>query len=245
MDVEICINADSPDQIRRDISAALAGGSSRVELCSQMALDGLSPTPEQITAARQAMGQQWGLMVMVRPRAGDFAYTKAELAQMLGEIAVAAQRGAVGVVLGLALGGEVAEATIVHLAEEAKRLGLSVTFHRAFDALSDPVAALPALISAGVDRVLTSGTPWGTPGGAEQGVDQIARYLKAAEGQLEFVLGGGVTPHNIAAILTRLPARPGELSVHAHGAVHRNGQVAPDLVAALVSQVKGEWRLGE
>lgn len=238
MDVEICINAESPDQIRRDIAAALAGGANRIELCSHMALEGLSPSPEQIAAARQAMGQQWGLMAMVRPRAGDFAYTNEELTQMLAEIALAAQAGADGVVLGLAHGGAVAEPIIVHLAEEAKRLGLSVTFHRAFDALTDPVAALPALISAGVDRVLTSGVPWGSPGGAAQGADQIARYLAEADGQLEFVLGGGVTPRNIGGILARLPARPGEISVHAHGAVHRHGQVDPNLVADLVAQAR-------
>ncbi len=60
-----------------------------------MHLDGLTPPRESIEAARLAF-QRPGLMVMVRPRGGDFCYSSDEIAEMRREIEIAAEAKADG-----------------------------------------------------------------------------------------------------------------------------------------------------
>ena len=77
--IEICIEAASEEGVKDAVRAAYLGGAATVELCSAMHLDGLTPDPQHIIAARQAFGNRPGLMVMVRPRAGDFCFSPAEV----------------------------------------------------------------------------------------------------------------------------------------------------------------------
>ena len=74
IEVEICINSDSEQKIADSVGAAYFGGASRVELCSAMHLEGLTPTIEQIKLARKAFKERPGLNVMIRPRTRDFCY---------------------------------------------------------------------------------------------------------------------------------------------------------------------------
>src|SRR5690242_15601959 len=77
--------------------AAAEGGADRIELCSALALGGLSPSPASAVAAIES-----GLVVhaMVRPRAGDFVYSPDDLALMVAEIRAFACLGVAGVVVG-------------------------------------------------------------------------------------------------------------------------------------------------
>src|SRR4051812_17327621 len=72
--VEIC--ATSIDEA----IAAESGGAHRVELCSWLELDGLTPEPELIAGARHHLTIP--VFVLVRPRAGDFTWDASELATM-------------------------------------------------------------------------------------------------------------------------------------------------------------------
>ena len=102
--VEICINSDNLTNVRQAVEVAYRGGASRVELCAAMQSHGLTPDPVHIHAARAAFHARPGLMVMIRPRAGDFSYTRAELDLMHRQIHEAAQAGADGVVFGVFAG---------------------------------------------------------------------------------------------------------------------------------------------
>ena len=64
------------------VGAAHRGGASTVELCGAMRCEGLTPRKEQIAEARKAFGDRDGLMVMIRPRAGEFNYSQSELKVM-------------------------------------------------------------------------------------------------------------------------------------------------------------------
>ena len=72
---EICINCDSIQNMKSDVSAAYTGGASTIELCGEMQFDGLTPPKESIIVARKIF-QRNGVMVMIRPRKGDFSYTE-------------------------------------------------------------------------------------------------------------------------------------------------------------------------
>jgi len=85
------------------------------------------------------------------------------------------------------------------LVATAKQHGLMVTFHRAFDTLTNPLSALEKLISLGVDRILTAGTPWQSGQSAVDGLNQLNTYLAHSANQIEIVMGGGVTLENAEA----------------------------------------------
>lgn len=234
--VEICIDASDAAAVERSVSAAYDGGAATIELCADMHLDGLTPSVDCLVAARRAFRQRPGLMAMIRPRAGDFCYSPAELALMLDQIDAAAAAGADGVVFGAlqTLDNRIDLAASQRLVASARRHALKTTMHRAFDATPDPNATLDTLLDLGVDRVLTSGVPWGQRGSALDGVERLARTIQRAQGCIEVVLGGGVNPANVGPLLARLPLDAGRVSVHAYSGAQVNGQTTVETVRSLV-----------
>lgn len=239
VEVEICVEASNREAVRQAVRAAYDGGAARVELCAEMAEDGLTPPPDLISVARASFGDRPGLLVMIRPREGDFTFSAAEIAEMHGQIETASERGADGVVLGVVKDGYVDIRNVTSLAKRARSLNLSLSFHRAFDALIDPSGALEELIELGVDRVLTSGTAWGSRKTVLDGIPMINQLVKQAGTRIEIVLGGGITTKNIRPVLNALPLSEGKVSVHAYSGVRQNGDTQTRLVRELVRQVQG------
>jgi copper homeostasis protein len=234
--VEICVNSDRLRELRPAVAAAYAGGAATIELCRAMHRDGLTPHRRQIVAARAGFRERTGLMVMIRPRAGDFCYSTREHATMRCQIAMAAACGADGVVFGPLRGdGQINAAALRDLVAVSRDCGLATTFHRAFDAVPDQVAALDILMRSGVDRVMTSGMPWGRPGGALEGRGQVSRLIGLAAGRIAVVIGGGVNPGTIPAILAALPRRATRVSLHAYSGAHTAGVPTVTAVRALVA----------
>ncbi len=185
--LEICIESV------QGALAAVEGGADRIELCSALAADGLSPDAEVAHAVRRQclLPLSW----MVRPRPGDFHYSPDETEAMVAEIQRARDGGADGVVLGvLTSQGAVDQTATQRLVEAA--YPLPVTFHRAFDQVSEAREALEDLIACGVTRVLTSGQQRN----AIQGADLLAELVAASRGRLTIMPGGGVRAHNLAAL---------------------------------------------
>ena len=174
--------------------AAAQGGAHRIELCSALELDGLTPSPALIEAARRIEGLR--LHVLIRPREGDFVYSEAETGTMLRDIRLARQLGADGVVIGaLTPEGDIDLPCCRRLIEAAQ--GLPVTFHRAFDRARNPLQALEDIIALGCTRLLTSGQ---APT-AEAGIPLLRQLVLQARGRLIVMPGAGVTPANVRLIL--------------------------------------------
>jgi copper homeostasis protein len=236
--VEICVNCVTATAVQQNVAAAYRSGADTVELCSQMEFDGLTPDREHIMAARAAFGDRPGLMVMIRPRAGDFCYTPDEVDEMRQQIETAVTAGANGVVLGLLEGQTLAVAKMRQLTEAAHTLGLTVTCHRAFDAIANQTDALAQLIEMGVDRVLTSGTPWGSSLPAVAGTSPLAELIRQADNRLEIVMGGGLNPDNVPTLLAQLPMTIGRLTVHSYSGVLERDSVSEEKVLRLVRAVQ-------
>jgi copper homeostasis protein len=194
----------------RGIRVAAGVRPERIELCSALALGGLTPPGslvEAAVAARDAGGP--GVHVLVRPRSGGFTYDADELAVLLADCRAAAEHGADGIVVGAATtdasGAPVLDLDVIARAAEAAR-GLDVTVHRVVDTLPDPAAAVAALVGTGVRRVLTSG------GAATvlDGLPVLRAMVAAAAGRLEVMAGSGVTPASVATL-----AAAGVDAVHA------------------------------
>src|ERR1700733_14428236 len=132
------------------------GGAHRVELCSALFLGGLTPSIGTIHEAKLRL--KIPVMVMVRPRAGGFCYTSAEMSTM--------ERGADGIVFGILTTDGKIDAP---RSQRIRRLigDKQSIFHRAFDVTPDPFEALEQLIDMGITRVLTSGQKDSVPQGGE------------------------------------------------------------------------------
>lgn len=230
--LEVCLNADCLQQLSRDVVAACDGGAVRIELCSAMAQQGLTPTYKAIELARCKMPSQQ-LMVMIRPREGDFCYSGNEFSTMLDSIEQASVLGADGVVLGvLSSQGELALTQLSELVSCAKAHRLSVTFHRGFDVLRNPIHCWHQLGEFGVDRILTSGTSWHSNGNAITGIQQLRLYTLLST-SVELVVAGGVCRRNAQAILAQLTPTNNALSLHTHSGVLTNGRVDSEKVSHL------------
>jgi copper homeostasis protein len=179
-----------------DIESAIAakrGGAHRVELCAALSEGGVTPSPGLIGSAVALGGIK--VNVLIRPRGGDFVYSPAEVECMIRDIEFCKRAGCHGVVVGaLRPDGSIDEEVTEVLVAAAGRM--SVTFHRAFDLCRDPFEALDALISLGVDRLLTSGQ---APT-ARQGAATLKELVKRAAGRIVIMPGSGVNPDNAAEI---------------------------------------------
>jgi copper homeostasis protein len=182
--IEICVDTSA------SLAAAVAGGADRIELCSSLVLGGLTPS-----AGFMAEASACGLpvMAMIRPRAGDFVWSAAELAQMRSDIAAVRTAGLAGVVLGASLpDGRLDLPALTELMDAAK--GLECTLHRAFDLVPDQTQALEETINLGFARILTSGGA----ATATEGAEQIAALEVQARGRISIMPGSGITAANAA-----------------------------------------------
>ena len=186
-----------------NVNEALAAGAERIELCDDLSMGGVTPSDEVIARA-VALAHAYGarVMVMVRPRGGDFAYSGRELGVMAETIGRARALGADGVVFGCAREGALDEAATRQLAREAQ--GLDLTFHMAFDEI-DPTRqeeALGTLANLGFSRVLTHGGPLARP--IDACLPHLRELVVAAGGRIAIMAGGGVTWENAERIAAEL-----------------------------------------
>ena len=129
---------------------------------------------------------------LIRPRAGDFTYSPAEVATMVHDIRMAREAGIAGVVIGaLTRDGALDCAALGRLVAAAD--GLSLTLSRAFDLVADRDAALETAITLGFSRILTSGGATNAPGG----LTEIARLIACAGPRIRILPGGGITAANV------------------------------------------------
>lgn len=181
------------------VPAAIAAGAARIELCDNLAKGGTSPSAGVVRAAC-AYGQEHGVdvMVMVRPRGGDFAYTADELAMMRDDIDVALDAGATGVVFGCERDEHLdTSATQVLLARvHERRDDAQVTFHMAFDKIraGEQLAVIDWLAEHSVTRILTHGGPDGTA--IADNVGRLRAYVARAAGRIGILPGAGITWEN-------------------------------------------------
>jgi copper homeostasis protein len=230
--LEVCIDSAFSQGAAQ---AAFEGGASRIELCSRMNFDGLTPSIQEIQLARAAFGNP-GLMIMIRPRTGNFMYTREEQKQIFQDIQIAKHHGADGVVFGALKENRIDIEVTRALTHHAKSLGLSVTFHRAFDAVENCSIALEQLIQLGIDRVLTSGTTWGSKQGALEGLAVIRDLLEQASNRIEIIVGGGINQSNIKTILRGLEPFK-NFSIHAYSGVQENGLTTTKAVRELLNLI--------
>jgi len=184
--LEVCANS---------VESALAaqqGGAARVELCENLYEGGTTPSHGDILVARKLL--QIKLYVLIRPRAGDFLYTGVEYEIMTADVKHCIEAGCDGIVIGLLnADGTVDKERCSKLVQMATRMGVGVTFHRAFDMCADLNRALEDVIELGCERILTSGGK----STAIEGSRIIAELVETAAGRITIMPGSGINEHNV------------------------------------------------
>lgn len=174
------------------VSAMIAeqGKADRIELCAALEVGGLTPSLSLIQAVRRDLTIP--MCVLIRPRAGDFCYTKEEFEIIKNDVIWCRDNGIDGVVVGcLDEKNELDAAKMKALARLA--YPMEVVCHKAFDRTPDPSVSLEKLISWGYDRVLTSGGAKS----ADEGTPVLKKLVKQANGQIEILAGGSVRSNNV------------------------------------------------
>ncbi|MBK2125441.1 copper homeostasis protein CutC [Fangia hongkongensis] len=190
MQVEVCVDNVRSLQILNNY------GLDRIELCSALALDGLTPQPTLVQYAKKHVGAE--RHVMLRPRSGDFSYNDLEHSEMLSSINLFAEIGIHGVVFGSLTNDRVIDVIKTkEIAALAKAYHLETTFHRAIDMSADYFASIETCIELGVTRILTSG-------GEKTAMEGVNNLKEAAErygSDIEIMAGSGISYDNIQSVL--------------------------------------------
>ena len=173
--------------------AAEVAGADRIELCQALSEGGLTPSPALTKWCCENLKLE--VMVLIRPRPGDFLYNETEFEIILEDILFCKEVGAQGVVVGfLNSDGSVDTEKLRKCLEIAGPM--EVTFHRAFDRCNNWEKALEDIIECGCNRILTSGMH----STALEGKVLLKKIINKSAGRIKILVGSGVTPENIIEI---------------------------------------------
>lgn len=201
--LEVCV--DSLASAR----AAVKGGADRLELCSALSIGGLTPYTELLRQIR--LESDIPVRCLMRPRAGDFLYTKEEIQMMAMQMESLRAAGADGFVIGcLTPEGDLDAKAMAPLLDAAAGTGL--TLHRCIDVSRDPVQTYLDAGKLGIDTVLTSGAALS----CLQGMAVIGKLLRLRDGENgpEVLMGAGI---NAATITKFREAFPQARAFHMSG----------------------------
>jgi copper homeostasis protein len=185
-------------------------------------------TPLLSTVRAIAAATSLPLRIMVRENAG-YEMAPGELPALRQAAAEFAEQGVDGLVIGFARDGELILEDVARVLEAAP--GTSVTFHRAFDSLHDPLAAVAELTAIpAIDRILTSGGG----GSAEDRCARLSAYGERAGAALTIIAGGGVDE----AALSLFAARACVQEIHVGRAAREGGRPDGPVSATRVRRLK-------
>ena len=165
----------------------------RIELCADVSAGGITPTLIDIKALRKETEKE--IMIMIRPRGGDFCYSDEEFEQMKSEIILIKNFRVDGFVFGiLNKENEIDFERNQELIELAKPFPCS--FHRAFDRTSDLENSLETVIKLGFKTILTSGLT----SNVNDGKQTLKTLVEKAKNRITIMPGGGLRSTNIQEI---------------------------------------------
>ncbi|MCL8007467.1 copper homeostasis protein CutC [Gelidibacter japonicus] len=184
MTLEICAS-----NYQSAINAQNAGAH-RIELCSELAVGGVTPSYGLIKQVMKNLSIP--VFVLIRPRSGNFTYSEADFEIMKQDIQICKELGCMGIVSGVL---NMDNTVDIDRTKELIKLSkpLPFTFHRAFDRTPNPFEALNTLMELKVDRILTSGQAIS----AEKGILILNQLNQLADGALTILPGSGINPKNI------------------------------------------------
>ncbi|ALM08889.1 copper homeostasis protein CutC [Sediminicola sp. YIK13] len=183
MIIEVCANS------LESALNAQKGGADRIELCAELGVGGITPSPGLMKSVKKHITIP--IHVLIRPRSGDFTYSKSDFETIKNDILFCKDMGFEGVVSGVLYKDfKIDIERTKEMVDLAK--GMEFTFHRAFDWVLNPMEALDQLQGLGVANILTSGQEISALKGL-----QLLERLQEKASVCTIMPGGGVKPENV------------------------------------------------
>ena len=192
---EVCV-----DNIK-DAMRAVDLGANRIEYCSKLNEEGLTPNVEDVKYLLKNINIP--IRIMIRPHSKSFNYSETDISVMLSDISTFKKIDIDGIVIGCLNKDDEIDLKKINLFIEKAR-PLKVIFHKAIDITSDPLKSLKNLIKySNINGVLTSG---GFKK-AEDGVKLLKKMLDICPINFELIIAGKITSENINKINQKLSAK--------------------------------------
>lgn len=186
--LEVCLQSDE------ELGVAQTAGAQRIELCSRLDLDGLTPSTETLRRCLQIANVP--VMVLLRIRAGNFWFDAAEQREMLSHAREIVRLGVAGIVAGGLTSDLRIDAKFMSQLRDVCN-SCHLVFHRAFDQINEKSAAIDQLVTLGIDRVLTSGGI----GDAVAHLQSLRKLNSLCQDRIELLPAGGIRPDNAKQVL--------------------------------------------
>ena len=183
---EVCI-----DNVEDAIKASKLGAN-RIEFCSKLDEDGLTPKTEELILIKKLVNIP--IRVMVRPHSKSFIYNNKDIDEMKNTIDFCKESNFDGVVFGcLKRDNELDLDLISELAKYSKPL--NVIIHKAIDLTNSPLESLKNLLALNnVDGVLSSGG-FQT---ARLGASTLKQMINTCPKDFEIISAGKITNENLS-----------------------------------------------
>ena len=185
----------------QDAINAFKKGADRIEFCSNLEEDGLTPSNDDLIYLKKSISIP--VRVMVRPHSNSFNYNDDDLIQMKETIEFCKNQKFDGVVFGcLDDDNELDLNKIKYLADFAKPL--NVIIHKAIDLTSSPVNSLMKLLEIdNVNGVLSSGG-FET---AELGTEVLKKMINISPNEFEIISAGKITNQNFKILHEKIDGK--------------------------------------
>ena len=185
----------------QDAINAFKKGADRIEFCSNLDEDGLTPSNYDLISLKKSISIP--VRVMVRPHSNSFNYNDNDLIQMRETIEFCKNQKFDGVVFGcLDDNNELDLNKIKYLADFAKPL--NVIIHKAIDLTSSPLNSLKKLIKIdNVNGVLSSGG-FDT---AELGTEVLKKMINISPNDFEIISAGKITNQNFKILHEKIDGK--------------------------------------
>lgn len=187
-----------------DIPAAVHNGAARIELCDNLAVGGTTPSKGVIAeAAKYCHEHDITLIVLIRPRKGNYVYTDTEIKIMEADIFEAQALGADGISFGALTAENDLDLDVMDQLAAAAG-GMQLVLHMAFDEMSmaQQKKAIDWTAANGFERILTHG------GALTEPLSQTKTHLKElidyTAGRVGILPGGGINSANCDQIAKEL-----------------------------------------
>ncbi|MFF9487067.1 copper homeostasis protein CutC [Streptomyces sp. NPDC014676] len=209
-----------------DAVAAQAGGADRLELVTDMAADGLTPSAATVAGIRAAVD----IPARVMLRLAD-GFAAGDVERLVAAACAMREAGAEEFVLGfLDAGGAVDLGAVERVVRELE--GCRWTFHRAIDRAADRGALRKRLADfPGLDTYLTAGAAEGVDVGMPTLLAEAGRRGEPGYGQ-RLLVGGGLRLEHVPLLL-----KAGIDAFHIGGAARPEGWAGP-----VSAEAVAEWR---
>ena len=184
-----------------DVQSAIEAeqnGANQIELCSNLALDGLTPDNNLFTAVNDELSID--IKVMIRSRPGNFIYSDLELEQMENEIKYFKQFNVAGFVFGcLQKDASIDIVKTQMLCDTA--YPFPCTFHKAIDDVVDLEKGIKDLNAIkGIQYILSSGTK----NTALEGASLLNNMVEWCADHINIIAAGKITSQNLEEVKSKI-----------------------------------------